>query len=97
MVELVSMLRVVIEPHIETEEWLNGLDEVLVGNRELIAEIDKAAILVEEAKFHAIHGKGLYLEVGWMFLQQVKELHIHLRHISSTRGIIECKVLSPNI
>ncbi len=60
MVELVSMLRVVIEPHIETEEWLNGLDEVLVGNRELIAEIDKAAILVEEAKFHVLKDNKPY-------------------------------------
>ena len=68
MIKLASMLGIVIQSDIETEEWFDGLNETILGNSELFTKIDEATVLVEESQFHTINGKLLHFEILWMLL-----------------------------
>ncbi|MCR4957729.1 MAG: hypothetical protein K6B13_03865 [Prevotella sp.] len=74
------MFGVFIQPYIETEEWFDSLNETGIGDSELIAQIDETAILVEETQLHAINSELLDFKIAWMLLEQIEELHIHIRH-----------------
>ena len=88
------MLGVFIQPDIETEEGLDGLDKTGIGNGEFIAKVNETPILVEEAQLHAINSKLLDFKIARVLLEQVEKLHIHVRHECTFRSIIERKVLT---
>ena len=68
MIKLASMLGIVIQSDIETEEWFDCLNEAILGDGELLTEIDETTVLVEESQFHTINSKLLHLEILWMLL-----------------------------
>ena len=94
MVELTGMLSVFIQTNIEAKKWLDGFYETRIGDIKLFAKIDKTTILIKEPKFYTVNSKLLDFKVGWMLLEQVKELHIDIGHEGTFRSIIESKILT---
>ena len=72
------MLSIIIQSNIETKERLDGLNKSGIGDSELIAKIDEATILVEEAQFHTINSdaqktlQNLYFSPGSVMILKIQ-------------------------